>query len=255
MKLEVKYNYEEGYLPTKRHKKLRYRNVEGIMTVEINEIIKENAPVAFRVHSYDESVTEYRLWDNKLWIPVMWHERYSRAEGLYPVEEFIKSIQYHSSYKYQKTKEEAEQEKYDYIARHLIIDGVVYGIIGEPRYVSMTFGLGNNHGGTSLMIDNWYNTNISKDSYFNTLERDKAIEYTKLRAIKRGDTNDIDRIGKSYNIEVLIPEAVKCNPQKEHGEGNAFLNSLYAITESSSSINEATILGLTALANEFNKKS
>jgi len=48
--------------------------------------------------------------------------------------------------------------------------------------------------------------------------REKAIEFTKTRAIVRKDTKDVDRIGKSYNIEVLIPESIKCNPQKDHDE-------------------------------------
>jgi len=251
MKIEVKYNYTEGYLPTKRHKILRYRDVVGMTMVEINEIKKEDAPIALRVHNYDETIKDYRYWNNKLWTVVMWQERHCGKEGLYPIDEFLNSIQYRSYY---KDIESIENEIHEYTSKHVIIDGVIYQETGEPRYVSMTFGLGHNHGGTSLMIDNYYNSNISKNSYFNALERDKAIEYTKSRAIKRGDTNDVDRIGKSYNIEVLIPEAVKCIPQKEHGDGDPFLNSLYAITESSSSINEATVLGLTVLANEFNKK-
>ena len=49
------------------------------------------------------------------------------------------------------------------------------------------------------------------------LQREEAIKYTKEKALKRGDTDDLERIGESYNIEVLIPEAVKCNPQIEHG--------------------------------------
>jgi hypothetical protein len=254
MNINVKYIYEEGYLPSKRHKKLRYREVEEEMTITINESTKENAPIAFLVHEYNDNITEYRLWNDKLWKKVLWHERYSGKDGLYPIELFLKSIQYHSSYMYHKDKESAKKEKYDYILKHLIIDNIVYGLTGEPRYVSMTFGLGHNHGGTSLMIDNWYNSNISKNSYFNALERDKAIKFTRERAIKRGDTNDVDRIGESYNIEVLIHEAVKCNPQKEHGNGDPFLNSLYAITESSSSATEAGLLGLCILTKELNRK-
>jgi len=255
MKLQVKYNYTESYLPSKRHRKLRYRDAEEETIVIINEITKNNAPIAFLVHEIlKDSPTEYRLWDNKLWKPIMWHERYSGAEGLYPVEKFIESIHYHSNYKYNKTKEESEKEKHDYVSKHLIIDGVVYGLINEPRYVIITFGLGHNHGGTGMFIENWYNSNISKNSYFNALEREKAITEGKRRAIARGDTKDINRIGTTCNIEVLIPEVVKCNPQEEHGEGDSFLNKLYAITESSSNANEAGLMGLCILAGEMNKE-
>lgn len=136
----------------------------------------------------------------------------------------------------------------------MIIDNIVYSVVGEPRYVLMTFGLGHNHGGTSLMIDNYYNSNISKNCYFNALERDKAIAETINTATRRGDDESIDRIGKSYNIEVLIPQAVHCKPQLEHGEGDPFINSLNAITESSSTIGEAAIFSMLVLSSEMKKK-
>jgi hypothetical protein len=253
MKLKVKYTYEEAYLPTKRHRIPRYRDAEGETEVTINEVTAEDAPVALRVRNYDKTAEDYRWWNKKLWTKVMWHERYCGKSGIYPLDEFMESIKYHSDYLYHKDKENAEREKHDYVAKHLIIDGVVYKETGEPRYVSMTFGLGHNHGETSLMIDNYYNGNINKNCYFNALDRDKAIEYTKERAIRRGDTESIDRIGKSYNIEVLIPEAVRCNPQAEAGEGDEFLNKLYAITEKTSSAEESAILSLLVLAKEIEK--
>jgi hypothetical protein len=74
------------------------------------------------------------------------------------------------------------------------------------------------------------------------LQREEAIKYTKEKALKRGDTDDLERIGESYNIEVLIPEAVKCNPQIEHGDGDPFLNALENIAENSSSSAEAGLL-------------
>lgn len=254
MSLEINYKYIEGYLPTKRHKKLRYREVEDTMTVKINKVVKEESPIAFLVHEgIEENPIEYRLWNNKLWKPILWYERLSRAEGLYPYEEFIKSIEYHSYYKHNKTKEEAQKEKYNYVNRHLIVDGIVYGLTSEPRYVLMTFGLGNNHGGTSLMISNGYNSNISKDRYFNALQREEAIKEGKRVAKNRGDTNFIERIGQSYNIEVLIPEAVRCNPQQEHGEGCSFINKLENITNTQTNTNAKAFLAMGVLANELSE--
>ena len=210
MKMEVKYTYSEGYLPTKRHKILRYRDIEEVTTISIKEIKKEEAPIALRVHNYDGNIEDYRYWNNELWSIVMFQGK------LYPIDEFLNSIKNRSYYS--ENKEEVKNEIYEYELKYIIIDDVVYQRRGEPRYVSMTFGLGRNHGGTSLMIDNYYNSNISSKCYFNALERDKAIEFTKTRAIVRKDTKDVDRIGKSYNIEVLIPESIKCNPQKDHDE-------------------------------------
>lgn len=252
MKLHIKFEYQEGYLPTPRCRKLRYRNVEDITKITVNEITEQEAPIALIVHNYDNTKKEYRYYNDKLWTKLYWNEKHCNKEGLMPLTElhwYIRGIYDYWNY----SKEEVTESYIEDVKKYLIIDGVIYKETGEPRYVSMTFGLGHNHGGTSLMIDNWYNSNISKNSYFNALQREQAIKFTKERAIKRGDTNDIDRIGKSYNIEVLIPEAVKCNPQVEAGEGDSFLNSLYVITESSSSSTEAGLLSMCLFSSEFNK--
>ena len=249
MKIKTKISYYEGYLPTKRHRKLRYRLIEEEVDLSVNKVSKKEAPVAFIIHeAIKNELKEYRLWNDKIWRPVLYNEKVARTEGLYPVKEFIKSIEHYNSFSHEESKEAAVEKKEKYVQKYLIIDNIVYREIGEPRYVVMTFGLGHNHGGTSLMIDYYYNPNISKDRYFNALERDEAIELAKETATRRGDTESIDRIGKSCNIEVLIPEVVKCNPQKEHGEGDPFINTINGITENASSSIEA---GLMAMALTF----
>lgn len=255
MKLNVKFNYSEGYLPTKRHRKLRYRDAEDITTVDINEATIEEAPIAFLVHeAHENEPTEYRVWNDKLWRKVMWSERLSRAEGLYPITEFFRSIEYHSYFKHNKTREEAEKEKHDYVKNYLIIDNTVYLETSEPRYVLMTFGLGGNHGGTSLMTSNYYNPNISHTCYFNALEREQAITEAIRVAKGRGDTNYIDGIGQFYNIEVLIPETVKCNPSKEHGDGDPFLNQLKKVTETTDDVTTKAFLATTVLMKELEEQ-
>ena len=253
MKIKTKISYYEGYLPTKRHRKLRYREIEEEVELSVNKVSEEETKTAFLVKD-GSSVTEIKLWNNELWKKVLYSEKVSGAKGLYPVEEFLKSINYYSSPLYppkdesQSDRETAILSKEKYIQDYLLIDDEVYKKTSEPRYVVMTFGLGHNHGGTSLMIDGYYNSNISKDCYFNALERNRAIKEAKETAIKRGDTESIDSIGEYYNIEVLIPEAVKCNPQKEHGEGDPFINKINDITKNASSSTEA---GLMAMALTF----
>ena len=46
-------------------------------------------------------------------------------------------------------------------------------------------------------------------------------------------------------IEVLIPEMVHRNPQKDHGEGNSFLNSLENMISGTDSSTEAGLLAIT----------
>lgn len=100
------------------------------------------------------------------------------------------------------------------------------------------------------MLENGYNPNISRECYFNALEREKAIKYTKNRALKRGDTDDIKRIGNYYNIEVIIPEAVKCKPQIEAGEGDKFINGIENIIDNSNSASEAGLLTMCITLNK-----
>ena len=89
-------------------------------------------------------------------------------------------------------------------------------------YVVNTFGLGHNHGGTGFFIEYHYNPNIPNINYFNALQRKEAIEYGKKVAAGRGDTDSIPGLGDHEIIEVLMPEMVKRNPQKDHGGGNPF---------------------------------
>lgn len=97
----------------------------------------------------------------------------------------------------------------------LAIDGYMYVPVGEPRYYVITFGLGNNHGGTSLSVSNWYNRNIPHRCYFAADQLDKARAYAEEVATTRGDTDSIPF--PVEEIEILIPEAVKLNPEADHG--------------------------------------
>ena len=137
--------------------------------------------------------------------------------------------------------------------KYISLDGELWKECGEPRYVVNTFGLGHNHGGTAMFIEEFYNSNISNKNYFNAVDRDKAITYAKETAIARGDTDSVKCIGKMENIEVLIPEYFKVDPEKEHGEGDAFLNLLENMITASDNITEAGALVALATASEINK--
>ena len=54
---------------------------------------------------------------------------------------------------------------------------------------------------------------------------------------------------KYYYDEPYLP--TKCDPQSEHGEGDLFLNKLYAISESAPDATTSGFLALGALANEL----
>jgi hypothetical protein len=55
------------------------------------------------------------------------------------------------------------------------------------------------------------------------------------------------------NIRVLIPEMVRRNPEKEHGDGDPFMNSLNALTNGAGSVGEAAALVMAFTASEIKK--
>ncbi len=124
--------------------------------------------------------------------------------------------------------------------QYIFSDGKIWEECDEPMYMVNTFGLGHNHGGTGMFIEEHYNSNIPAKNYFNALEREEAIRYANEVAARRGDTNDIGKFGKLNNIIVKIPEMVKANPKKDHADGgDEFLGMLESIVENSSTSAEA----------------
>lgn len=265
MKFDAKIKYEEKYLPTKRHRIPRVREVEETIPVEVREITKQAAPVAMVVTDYQSFLDEkgkdqfglrdsvYVAVEQQLYAEKrdMWG---ALDKGPYSIEEFLKDVtragDCNRSWR-GKSRDDMLRSLNEFMDSHVLIDGVIYEQRGEPRYVVQTFGLGHNHGGTSMFITNYYNPNISKDCYFSALDRHKAIAYADKVATARGDTKDIGTFDRDINIKVYMPEIVRCNPQIEHGEGNAFMNSLEELSQCSSSSLEAGLLIMSAVSSEL----
>lgn len=231
MEFAIPFTFEESYLPSPRHRKLRYRDVQSTATVSIPEVTAQEAPVALRIHSRLDN-SEFRWWQEKLWLPIP--PDYFICGGTEPLTpaDLIRHLQWReqsSFHRHQGCDERAAAIRQQ-MEKYLLIDGIPYHQCGEPRYVVMTFGLGHNHGGTALMVDTWYNSNIPASRYFSALQREEALAEARRIATARGDTHDLPRLGETW-IEVLIPEAVRCHPEREHGDGDPFLNRLEAMME------------------------
>lgn len=230
----------EKYLPTKRHKKLWERYVKNSVDVEIKEPTAQEFPIAFIVKDYgwryeeEGALAEFKMFSDdirvsngKLWKAVRYSEYISRGVGWMPISCIKRAIE--GCPPYWKGGEDFTDEsiiKEDNLAEckndvlekakdYIIYDGKVWKPCGEPMYVINTFGLGNNHGGTGFSIGYLYNENISKNNYFNALEREQAIAYGKKVAEDRGDTESIDGMGENDIIEVLMPEMVTLRPKKK----------------------------------------
>lgn len=55
----------------------------------------------------------------------------------------------------------------------------------------------------------------------------------------------------STNIKVFMPEMVRCDPQREHGEGDSFMNSMEALVQGSDSAMEAGLFVISAATAQF----
>lgn len=248
MKIKTLIEYDEGYLPTPRHRKLRYNRIEEFVYDNLAETTMENLKLAFEDNSYDGEGKIY-LFRKKLWRKARVRDICCDDEGKFktPLEAFIywRAISSEFFPREWRDGEHPDKKKMLKAVRNetktfLLVDGELYTQTTEPRYVVMTFGLGHNHGGTALMVTHHYNPNIRKTAYFNALQGDEAIAYANEKANTRGDTNDVGTFEKQ--IVVHLPELVKVKPNKQHGNGNKLLNTMEEIIESSDSPAEAGLL-------------
>lgn len=277
MKTTIKIWYEEKYLPNKRCRKLRTRVNNKDVDVDVREVTENEFPVAFVIHdmqSVYEGATSYsdfdgngdykmyaediRTFAGKLYKPIRISYGSAISTLFEPLEQMKYKLQEQKPYwmggedfsdqsiiKSDNFTEKLKivKEKASY---YLIYDGKIWEECNEPMYNIDTFGLGHNHGGTGFFISWYYNSNISKNNYFNALQRDEAIAYGKRVALGRGDTESVDLMGKYDFIEVKMPEMVKHNPQIEHGNGDPFMNKIEEIISNSDSAAEAGILTVVA---------
>lgn len=250
-------DYYFSYIP-KRCRKPRYEKKYEEVKIAVRMITADEAPVAFRLSDYhhtSEKQTEIRCYKRKLYkhiyrcdfISLHGEERYEEIRE----EDYSYLLTSHIWFTYsheERTREYMLKRIKDNAKNYLIIDGQMWERCGEPRYVVNTFGLGHNHGGTGLFVEEHYNPNIPNKNYFSALDGQKAVDYANMVAARRGDTNDVGRFEKM--IEVFMPECVKIKPSKEHGDGDPFINQINAITEKCDSAAEA---GLFAMCLAFAK--
>ena len=208
MNIVCEFKYQEGYLPTSRHKIMRYRDVVASHEVPIGETTKADAPVAFVVTEALKKSYEIRQYHDEIFARAL-----NRSGDVFAtLEAFKDNLDEVCNYPRwtSDSKEDAINSITDEISKYLLIDNEVWRRINEPVYTICTFGLGRNHGGTGFFVEK--HVIGSGQICFNALEREAALKYANEVALERGDTDSVNRLGTSCNIEVLIPEAVKCPP-------------------------------------------
>ena len=286
--MTITYYFEQKYLPSKRHRNPRVREMVTTTTVAVKEIEDCNEfPIAMIIKdhgslyrgaksydeicrrndgSYEEILDELRYYGGKLYrarrisygaaVSDLYEDPIDAIRGdlnsvarmnrdFYDMPEVINGVE---PIVVSDTKKEMIWELQQKANDFIIFDKKCWEECGEPMYVVQTFGLGHNHGGTGLSIEQHYNPNIGKRNYFNALHRQDAIDYANEVAKRRGDTKDIGRFGNHEDIIALMPEAVTRQPEKDHGDGDPFLNSLEAITETADSAADAGLLAILTTA-------
>ena len=256
MKIKTWIKFEESFLPP-RCRKLRYKECEEYVDIELKETTMNALKLAFIVNTFDGC--SIYAFDNKLWKKAAIRDICAGGEDEYGYHTPLQALEWWNQHGSCYFRFDFDREHYgkdtsreavidcanNDIGKYILVDGELFVQTYEPMYCIYTFGLGHNHGGTSLSVDNHYNCNISSDRYYSALEYDKAIKEVIRVAESRGDTKDVERYQELVSkpiINVILPECVHRNPELEHGTGNEVLNDFENVIKSSASSVEAGLL-------------
>ena len=253
MKVKILFSYSTQVVPPRCRNARSVLHHDGALEVEIVELTSQEAPVALRVKTENSVLADgawapvaisvdYRWFDKSLWTNCQMFgcSRSSHTSGREdwdyvrpakvvdlraPYGSRVEDYRLHLRIDASNSKEEIEQYLANWASGWFILKGKagMWSPAGEPRYVVMTFGLGRNHGGTALMLDSHYNSNIHKDRYFSALHLKEARASATATAKGRGDTDNLP-IKPHGRIQVLIAEAIQCVPSEQAGEGDPFIN-------------------------------
>lgn len=233
MKLLVLFTCVEQRIPP-RCRKPRPVSLDAHVELQIREVTAEQAPVAIRVGPEDSSPGfDYRWFDGHLWTSVNVSSvrptplaAGGRNWDYMPVPSRL-DLRGDSAWSHEHLHRlDAPRRDHAamvasftaWAAATLIVDGVTYRPAGEPRYVVVTFGLSNNHGGTSVMLTDHYKENLRADRYFGLAERDRAIQVGEEVARDRGDKKSLPMRISGPEIEVLMPGVLQVrNPKASDG--------------------------------------
>lgn len=201
-----------------RHRKMRSRTVDGIFTAQIREITAAEAPVVLRVHgqvTWAKGIhaNDYRQYDGQLYTMSrrgFYCNCHADKEGE-PLlaSEFGGGKYLHVTASYEMEHHVVAERMQEAADQWLFIDGVAWKQAPEPFYQVRTFGLGNNQGGTALVIVTYRGVKRDEDC-FSALQEKEARKAALAAAKTRGDTYYYDSIkDERFRIEVLDPSAVK----------------------------------------------
>lgn len=203
-------------------RKPRYVDHEYKMDFNIKEVSRESVTPVFIVKSYqneDREIISYR------------GHNYIQAQDRDPNYDKLTDEEQRTHHLFTNLSMDSRGERwlrwrigtlrnsYDEVVKYmteqsgymLIVDGKIYRRCGEPYYSPITFGLGNNHGGTSYRILFTDIASRKKKIYgLSPVSLEQAREATVNVALDRGDTKYVNHINTcSEQIIVLDSSAIK----------------------------------------------
>lgn len=209
MTIELNIEFHESEIPPRCRLPRPVSHKENVK-VKIKEANKEEAPVAFIVHSLKDRPMEIRLYKNQLYKEA----RISFYNGKESEEYSFDAIPWESVFrKYMGYGEYIS--KAEYIAylkltsrEYLIIDGVVFRRCYEPYYRITTFGF---HGCGTAIFPEFSDKSRKEVPGYSALDKERAIADAVKIACGRGDESSINSIKEMAQgpIDVIIPSACK----------------------------------------------
>lgn len=214
--------YEQVIPPRCRKPRPVTRYVQTVVTIPV--VPASDAPMAFTVDDGSRGVTFVRAWGDALYRPHLrqpWRASSEDENRHLTVEDEPPATVTHDGYRNRSggvgsDGEWAKQVHDGYPGRNapsIIIDGCWWVRTHEPRYGVQTFGMGRNHGGTSLGVY-WDDPNgVGPRDVFPANQYEKAREHALHVAHERGDTDSAARIAAAdAPVEVHDPDQVRLIP-------------------------------------------
>lgn len=204
MKIKTWIKYDEAYRPP-RCRKLRYETREEYIDLQLREANRADLVLAYEDRSFEGKGKIYR-YKGKLWakakMPHFAADNNQRLMGIKtPLDWLVYHNRYYTTYfanrwldKDHDRASVLKRAKAD-MAKRILVDGELYEKTVKPEYFILTFGLGNNHGGTGMFVE--YPARRDCGWHFPATKGAEAVAMANKIAARRGDTNDVGKFAAS----------------------------------------------------------
>ncbi len=206
MKIKTWIKYEVPYLPP-RCRKMRYEEREEHVDITLREASMKDLVLAYEDQSYKGKGKIYR-YKGKLYakapMPNLHDDDLKRMHIKTPLDWLVNHNGTYSTYFASRwvdkdtTRESVLKRAKSDMAKLLLVDGELYERTTKPEYFILTFGLGNNHGGTGMFVA--YPARRDCGWHFPAEKGEEAVAMANKIAAERGDTKYVG----TFTADIVI---------------------------------------------------